>query len=76
MPAVVREGAGDVGRAVDMLRAETGQDVSVAEAVPWGVRLAVGSDPCPPPERAEREADLRLKCLRRLHAEGLLAQPE
>ena len=33
-------------------RDETGQDVSVAEAVPWGMRLAVGSDPVHPPDQA------------------------
>ena len=30
--------------------------VTVAEAVPWGVRLAVGGEPVPPPERGPREA--------------------
>ena len=34
------------------LQAETGQEVTVAEVVPWGMRLAVGGEPCPPPERA------------------------
>ena len=33
----------------------------------------VGGDPVPPPERARHEAELRLRCLRRLQAEGLLA---
>ena len=66
----------DAVRAVEVLRAETGQDVTVAEALPWGIRLAVGSDPCPPPERAAREAALRLQCVRRLQAEGLLGEPE
>ena len=47
-----------------MLAEETGQEVTVAETVPWGVRLAVGSDPVPPPERAPREAELRRQCLR------------
>jgi hypothetical protein len=46
--------------------------VTVAEVVPWGVRLAVGSDPVPPPDRAGREAELRRQCLRRLRTEGLL----
>ena len=66
----------DVGRAVDALEEETGQSVTVAETTPEGMRLAVGGDPCPPPERAAREAELRLQCLRRLHAEGLLAEHE
>jgi len=63
----------DVERAIAALQEETGQDASVAEAVPWGTRLAVGGDPCPPPERAPREAELRLRCLRRLQAEGLVS---
>jgi small-conductance mechanosensitive channel len=64
----------DAERAIAVLSEETGQEVTVAEAVPWGVRLAVGSDPVPPPERAPREAELRRQCLQRLRAEGLLAQ--
>jgi small-conductance mechanosensitive channel len=66
----------DAERAIAALAEETGQDVTVAEAAPEGVRLAVGSDPVPPPERAEREADLRRRCLRRLRAEGLLSHAE
>jgi small-conductance mechanosensitive channel len=62
----------DVERAVDALHDETGQDVSVAEAVPWGTRLAVGSDPVAPPDKAPAEAALRRQCLRRLRQEGLL----
>ena len=31
---------------------------------------------CPPPERPAREAALRLQCVRRLHAEGLLGEQE
>jgi small conductance mechanosensitive channel len=65
----------DAGRAVEVLEEETGQSVTVAETAVEGVRLAVGGDPCAPPDRAAREAELRLRCLRRLHAEGLLAQP-
>ena len=57
-----------------MLQAETGQTVSVAEVTDVGVRLAVGGDPCPPPERAPREAALRLQCLTRLRADGLLPE--
>jgi hypothetical protein len=63
----------DAERAIEALRDETGQDVSVAEAVPWGTRLAVGGDPVPPPEKAVREAELRRSCLKRLRQEGLLA---
>jgi small-conductance mechanosensitive channel len=61
----------DAGRAIAAL-AEEGVDATVAEAQPWGMRLAIGGDPVPPPERAAREADLRARCLARLHAEGLL----
>jgi len=62
----------DPGRAVAALRDATGCDVSVAEATPGGVRLSVSSAPVAPPDRAAREAELRLACLERLHAEGLL----
>ena len=62
----------DADRALAALEQETGQAAAVAEAVPWGVRLAVGGEPCPPVERPAREADLRARCLRRLRAEGLL----
>ena len=62
----------DAARAVEILHAESGGDVSVAETVPWGVRLAVGSDPVAPRDRAAREADLRARCHARLRAEGLL----
>src|SRR4051794_2190488 len=62
----------DAGRAVSALRDATGCDVSVAEATPGGVRLSVSSPPVTPPDRAAREAELRLACLERLHAEGLL----
>ena len=64
----------DAERAITALVEETGQEVTVAEAVPWGVRLAVGSDPVAPPERAAAEAALRRQCLRRLRDEGLLAR--
>jgi hypothetical protein len=62
----------DVERAIAALADETGQDVSVAEAVPWGTRLAVGSDPVSPPDKAPAEAALRRQCLKRLRREGLL----
>lgn len=63
----------DVERAIAALEDETGQEVSVAEAVPWGTQLAVGSDPVSPPERASAEAALRRQCLRRLRQDGLLS---
>jgi small-conductance mechanosensitive channel len=66
----------DAERAIEALRDETGQDASIAEAVPWGVRLAVGGDPVPPPEKAPREAELRRLCLKRLRADGLLRVEE
>jgi hypothetical protein len=62
----------DVERAINALADDTGQEVTVAESVPWGTRLSVGSDPVPPPDRAAREAALRRQCLRRLRSEGLL----
>ncbi len=46
----------DVERAIAVLKEQTGQEITIAEAVPWGTRLSVGSDPVPPPERAAREA--------------------
>ena len=66
----------DVGRAVALLREETDQTVTVAEITVEGIRLAVGGERCPPPERAAREAELRLRCLERLRSEGLLPEPE
>lgn len=62
----------DAAHALAVLREEPGVEVSVAEVQPWGVRLAVGGEPVPPPERAGREAELRAVCLARLHAQGLL----
>jgi small-conductance mechanosensitive channel len=62
----------DAARALELLREESGADVSVAEAVPWGIRLAVGGGPVPPPEHAAAEADLRARCHARLRAAGLL----
>jgi small-conductance mechanosensitive channel len=66
----------DAGHAVRVLEEETGQTVSIAESAVEGVRLAIGGERCPPPERAAREAALRLRCLERLRAEGLLAVAE
>jgi small-conductance mechanosensitive channel len=68
--------AADVERALAALHDETGQEASVAEAVAWGTRLAVGGDPVPPPQKAAREAELRRRCLQRLRQEGLLAVEE
>ena len=68
LPATV-----DVPRALDALREETGQSVTVAETAVEGTRLAVGGERVPPPERAKHEAELREQCLRRLRADGLLA---
>lgn len=66
----------DAGQAVDALADETEHAVSVAETSIEGFRVTVSGDPCPPPERAPREAELRLRCLQRLRAEGLLPAPE
>ena len=66
----------DADRALEVLREEGGAQVTIAESSPLGVRLSVDAAPVPPPDRAERQADLRERCLRRLRAEGLLASPE
>jgi small conductance mechanosensitive channel len=66
----------DAGAAVAALEDETGHAVSVAETTVEGFMLAVEGDPCPPPERYPRESELRLRCLVRLRAEGLLPEPE
>ena len=66
----------DAGQAVAALQEATGQTVTVAETAVDGVRFAVGGERCPPPERAAREAELRLLCLERLRSEGLLAPSE
>jgi small-conductance mechanosensitive channel len=62
----------DSRRAIELLREESGADVTVAEALPTGIRLAVGGGPVAPDERPAREADLRARCLARLHDAGLL----
>ncbi|HET8759045.1 MAG TPA: mechanosensitive ion channel family protein [Solirubrobacteraceae bacterium] len=62
----------DAARAVEILQAESGGAVTVAEIAPAGVRLAVGCDPVPPRELAGRQADLRARCHARLRADGLL----
>lgn len=62
----------DAARAVAALEAETRHPVSVTESTAEGLRLSVGGAACAPPDRAAREAELRLRCLMRLRAEGLL----
>ncbi len=62
----------DVPRALEALREETGQSVTVAESAAEGTRLAVGGERVPPPERAKHEAELREQCLRRLRVDGVL----
>ena len=54
----------------------TAHEVAVAETSVDGFRLTVSGDRCPPPERAPREAELRLRCLERLRVDGLLPAPE
>ena len=66
----------DFGRAVSVLAEATGQSATVAETSVEGVRLTVGGERCAPPDRAAREAELRLRCLELLRAEGLLAAQE
>lgn len=62
----------DVPRALELLREETGQTVTIAETAVEGTRLAVGGERVPPSERARREAELREQCLARLRADGVL----
>jgi len=65
----------DAGRAVRSLQEETGLEVTVAETHQEGVRLSVSGERCPPPEKSAHEAALRLRCLERLRADGLLPEP-
>jgi small-conductance mechanosensitive channel len=60
----------DAGRAAEILADEG--DVAVAEAVPWGVKLAVGGRQVKPPERAGAEAEMRARCHALLREAGLL----
>jgi small-conductance mechanosensitive channel len=62
----------DVERALAALESETGSEATVAEVTPDGVRVSVGGDPVPPPQKGPRQAELRAQCLRRLRSEGLL----
>jgi len=66
----------DAARAVALLHEATGLAVTVAETTVEGFRLSVAGERCAPPERAAREAELRLRCLELLRADGLLAVPE
>jgi small-conductance mechanosensitive channel len=65
----------DVEQAIATLSEETGNDVSVAEVTPEGVRLSIGADPVPAADRGACEAALRRRCLARLRTEGLLGAP-
>jgi small-conductance mechanosensitive channel len=65
----------DVERALAVLAEETGAEPTVAEVLPWGVRLSVGGAPVTPAERGAHEADLRRRCFVRLRSEGLLRAP-
>ena len=62
----------DTERALAVLEEETGSEASVAEVTAEGVRISVGGDPVPPPQKGPRQAELRAQCLKRLRAEGLL----
>jgi small-conductance mechanosensitive channel len=62
----------DTERALAALEDETGSEASIAEVTHEGVRITVGGDPVPPPQKGPRQAELRAQCLKRLRAEGLL----
>ena len=62
----------DTDRALAALRDETGSEATVAEITHEGVRITVGGDPVPPPQKGPRQAELRAQCLKRLRLEGLL----
>jgi small-conductance mechanosensitive channel len=62
----------DTERALAALEEETGSEATVAEITPEGVRVSVGGDPVPPPQKGPRQAELRAQCLARLRADGLL----
>jgi len=63
----------DVEQAIAVLEQESGGGVRAAEVTFEGIRLAVSGEPVSPSERIPQEAELRLRCLKRLRAEGLLA---
>jgi small-conductance mechanosensitive channel len=62
----------DAGRALEVLRDATGHDATIAEATPWGTRLALGGDPVAPPDKWRTETALRARAVARLREEGLL----
>ena len=66
----------DVHRAVEVLRGQEGVEVSVAEVDKEGVRLTAGEWVGTASDRAGLAAELRLRCLRLLHQEGLSSAPE
>ena len=53
----------DAERALAALEDETGSEASVAEVTHEGVRITVGGDPVPPPQKGPRQAELRAQCL-------------
>ena len=62
----------DAGRALEVLVAETGHPATIAEATPWGTRIALGGDQVAPAEKWRTETALRAQAVARLRAEGLL----
>ncbi len=62
----------DSDRAIAVLEAETGCQVTVAETRWDGVRLAVVGEPVSPPDRGRLEGELRTRCMSRLRADGVL----
>ncbi len=56
--------------------AAVGEGGSIAEATPEGMRLVVADGHVPVAERAAAETALRERCLKALHAEGLLPRIE
>jgi small-conductance mechanosensitive channel len=63
----------DADAAIQSLLQETGATVTVAEVTAEGIRLAVSGEHVAPAERGPAEAQLRARCLRRLHADGRLS---
>jgi len=61
----------DPQRALAVVR-ESAQDASLVEATAAGMRILASAGHAPVAERFAAEADLRARCLARLHAEGLL----
>ena len=66
--------AADTDSAVSSLAAiEQGLVVRIAEITPEGVRITVIAEPVLAPQRATREADLRVEALRALRRAGLMS---